>query len=201
MSKVAITGNASGAGVFTIASPNSATDRTLTLPDETGTVVTTASLYPLTSGTAVATTSGTAIDFTGIPSWVKRITMSWSAVGTNGNSGYLLQIGTSGGIQNSGYVGTGTYVGGGAASVNFSSGFRLNTGAATIKLQGIITFTLLDAASGVWCMSASLGNSDVAYMRLSGGYKTLSGTLDRVRITTENGTDIYNSGAANIMYE
>tara|TARA_R110000787_G_scaffold55939_2_gene128790 strand:+ start:383 stop:787 length:405 start_codon:yes stop_codon:yes gene_type:complete len=40
MSKVAITGNASGAGVFTIASPNSATDRTLTLPDETGTVAT-----------------------------------------------------------------------------------------------------------------------------------------------------------------
>ena len=156
---------------------------------------------PLTSGTAAATTSGTSIDFTGIPSWVKRITMSWSAVGTNGGSGYLLQIGTSGGIQNSGYVGTGTYVGGGAASVNFSSGFRLNTGAASIVLQGIITFTLLDAASGVWCMSASLGNSDVAYMRLSGGYKTLSGTLDRVRITTENGTDIYNSGAANIMYE
>ena len=40
MSKVAITGNASGAGVFTIASPNSATDRTLTLPDETGTMAT-----------------------------------------------------------------------------------------------------------------------------------------------------------------
>jgi hypothetical protein len=38
MSKVAITGNASGTGVFTVASPNSNVDRVLTLPDETGTV-------------------------------------------------------------------------------------------------------------------------------------------------------------------
>jgi hypothetical protein len=43
MSKVAITGNASGTGVFTIASPNSNTDRTLNLPDNSGTVLTSAS--------------------------------------------------------------------------------------------------------------------------------------------------------------
>jgi hypothetical protein len=42
MSKVAIIGNASGTGVFTVASPNSNVDRVLTLPDETGTVITTA---------------------------------------------------------------------------------------------------------------------------------------------------------------
>ena len=43
MSKVAIQGNASGTGTFTIAAPNSNTDRTLTLPDEAGTVLTSAS--------------------------------------------------------------------------------------------------------------------------------------------------------------
>ena len=43
MSKVAIAGNASGTGTFTIAAPNSNTDRTLTLPDEAGTVLTSAS--------------------------------------------------------------------------------------------------------------------------------------------------------------
>jgi hypothetical protein len=42
MSKVVITGNASGTGDFTIAAPNSNTNRTLTLPDATGTVLTTA---------------------------------------------------------------------------------------------------------------------------------------------------------------
>jgi hypothetical protein len=40
MSKVSLAGNASGTGIFTIASPNSNTDRTLTLPDNTGTLVT-----------------------------------------------------------------------------------------------------------------------------------------------------------------
>jgi hypothetical protein len=60
MSKVALSGNASGTGTFTIASPNSNTDRTLTLPDNTGTILTTAtagvpvngpafSAYPLAS--------------------------------------------------------------------------------------------------------------------------------------------------------
>jgi len=42
MSKVTIQGDASGTGIFTIASPNSNTDRTLTLPDEAGTIITTA---------------------------------------------------------------------------------------------------------------------------------------------------------------
>ena len=42
MSKVALSGSALGTGTFTIASPNSNTDRTLTLPDQTGTILTTA---------------------------------------------------------------------------------------------------------------------------------------------------------------
>ena len=46
MSKVAIQGNASGTGTFTIAAPNSNTDRTLTLPDEAGTVLTRAAGAP-----------------------------------------------------------------------------------------------------------------------------------------------------------
>jgi len=45
MSKIALQGDASGTGTFTIASPNSNTDRTLTLPDEAGTVLTSASDY------------------------------------------------------------------------------------------------------------------------------------------------------------
>jgi len=43
MSKIALSGNASGTGTFTFASPNSNSDRTLTLPDNTGTIITTGS--------------------------------------------------------------------------------------------------------------------------------------------------------------
>jgi hypothetical protein len=42
MSKIALSGNASGTGTLTIAAPNTSTDRTLTLPDATGTILTTA---------------------------------------------------------------------------------------------------------------------------------------------------------------
>jgi hypothetical protein len=67
MSKVAITGNASGTGTFTLAAPNSNSDRTLTLPDVTGTIVTTGSSpsFPTTIGVGGATpsTSGAGITF------------------------------------------------------------------------------------------------------------------------------------------
>ena len=153
------------------------------------------------AGTAVASTSGTSIDFTSIPSWVKRITVNFDGVSTNGTSIWLIQLGTSGGIQSSGYVGTATYVGGGPASVNFSSGFSVYTGLASITMQGSLTISLLNSSTGTWCLSGLLGNGDVAYVRLSAGSKTLSGTLDRVRITTVNGTDTFDAGSINILYE
>jgi len=60
MSKIALNSNASGTGVFTIASPNSDTDRTLTLPDESGTVLTTANSTILTTSSSIIQNSGPA---------------------------------------------------------------------------------------------------------------------------------------------
>ena len=48
MSLVKIQGNASGTGIFTVAAPNSNTDRTLTLPDNTGTLLSSASTFAAT---------------------------------------------------------------------------------------------------------------------------------------------------------
>jgi hypothetical protein len=53
----------------------------------------------ITSGTAVASTSGTSIDFTSIPLWVKRITVMFAGVSTNGTSPFLVQLGDAGGIE------------------------------------------------------------------------------------------------------
>jgi len=53
MSKVVIAGDASGTGTFTISAPNGNTDRTLVLPDEAGTVLTTASTTVLPKGVPV----------------------------------------------------------------------------------------------------------------------------------------------------
>lgn len=145
MSKISISGNASGTGVFTIASPNSNTDRTLTLPDATGTFVTKASTYiapaELGSGTADNTTflrgdnTWQAISTTPTTAQVLTATAgaSLAAVGTyaflgNTNSATLTPGGTAAGStliysngpgSNGGTVGVGTWLrmgGGGAAS-------------------------------------------------------------------------------------
>lgn len=58
MSKVALSGNASGTGTFTIASPNSNTDRTLNLPDASGTVVTTGSTAAVTQAMLASGVAG-----------------------------------------------------------------------------------------------------------------------------------------------
>ena len=47
----------------------------------------------LQRGTAVASTSGTSVDFTSIPSWVKRITVMFNGVSTSGTSNPLVQLG------------------------------------------------------------------------------------------------------------
>ena len=155
----------------------------------------------VTSGTAVASTSGTSIDFTGIPSWVKRITVMFSGVSTNGTSEYLIQIGTSAGIQTTNYLGQATYTGAGTAGVNFSSGFLVRSDDAAEVHHGMATLCLLDSATGVCVMSSLVGHSNENYMTIAAGAKTLSGILDRVRITTVNGTDTFDAGSINILYE
>ena len=158
----------------------------------------------ITSGTAVASTSGTSIDFTSIPSWVKRITVMFNGVSTSGTSPKIIQLGDSGGVETSGYIGTGTVLGNGSGtSTAMSSGFFASqASAATDVLSGQATISLLDSSTNTWTYSGVFGQSTAtAIIYWSGGAKALSATLDRVRITTVNGTDTFDAGSINIMYE
>ena len=152
----------------------------------------------LTSGTAVASTSGTSIDFTGIPSWVKRITVMFSGVSTNGGSAPLLQIG-SGSVDITGYTSTGSQVyGANLCNITTSTaGYIIFSGGATNLLSGTYVFTLV--SSNTWVGSSVINNS--LNPIFGAGMKSLSGTLDRVRITTVNGTDTFDAGSINILYE
>ena len=201
MSKVVIAGDASGTGTFTISAPNGNTDRTLVLPDEAGTLVTTASLpNPLTLGTAVASTSGTAIDFTGIPSWVKRVTVVLQGISTNGSSAYLVRLGTSGGVVTSGYVSSGNQLNPASSSASSTAGFNFVIDSAGYICTGNIVFN--NISSNTWVASYTLSLTGVATgSAIGGGHINLGATLDRVRITTVNGTDTFDAGSINIMYE
>jgi hypothetical protein len=165
-----------------------------------GTPTTGASL--ITSGTAQATTSGTSKDFTGIPSWVKRITVMFNGVSSNGTSYFQLRLGTASGIEATGYTGqlielintsavTGT---------SLSTGFGASAYVASASTySGTMVLTLV--SGNVWVCNGSISAYTYNGACLTTGTKTLGGTLDRVRITTVNGTDTFDAGSINILYE
>lgn len=211
MSLVKISGNASGTGTLTIAAPNTNTDYTLTLPQATTTIVGTDATQTLTnktiqggaitSGTAVASTSGTSIDFTGIPSWVKRITVMFSGVSTNGTSNIQLQLGDSGGIENTSYDSRSANIDGtnATSTATLTSGFLLKTSvAAASTYTGQIV--IVNISSNLWVCSSSVAAAN-GLSSFQNGTKTLSDTLTQVRITTVNGTDTFDAGTINILYE
>lgn len=152
-------------------------------------------------GTAVATTSGTAVDFTGIPSWAKRITVMLNAVSTNGTSSPTLRVGTSSGIVSAGYTSDTTSTTGSSVSgSNTTSGVNLVASGhlASYSYSGIITLVLID--TNVWVITGISNIYQVATCNYSSKV-ILSATLDRLRITTINGTDTFDTGSINIMYE
>jgi hypothetical protein len=186
---VEIQGSTSGSII--VAAPAVAGSNTQTLVAATGT------LAPLIAGTAVASTSGTSIDFTSIPSWVKRITVMFSGVSTSGTSNIQIQLGDSGGIENTGYVSTASTNGTSLAAS--TAGFITSgTTAAATTVNGWYAICLVN--SNNWAGGGSLARAD-GNMNNAGGAKTLSDVLTQVRITTVNGTDTFDAGSINILYE
>lgn len=152
---------------------------------------------------AVATTSGTSIDFTSIPAGVTRITVNLNGVSTSGTAIPYLQLGDSGGVETTGYLGTRTVLAN-AAAVTVSSetaAFAWGGGSAANVFHGSLVLTLVNAATNVWVCSGNIAYSNATGLTIVAGSKPLSATLDRVRLTTSNGTDTFDAGSANISWE
>ena len=219
MSSAKLQGGASGTGSVTLLAPNTNNTDVLTLPDVAAdTLVGAAATQTLTnktlgsglvagasyltSGTAVASTSGTSIDFTSIPSWVKRITVMFDGVSTSGTSPTQIQLG-AGSVDATSYVANVMSTQAAVSTSGGTTGFYLtvsvNVSAAT-AVQGSFVLTLLGSNTwtGVGSLARDTGNTTMFF---SAGSKTLSGTLDRVRITTVNGTDTFDAGSINILWE
>jgi hypothetical protein len=148
------------------------------------------------------TTSGTSIDFTAIPSWVKEITIQFAGVSTSGTSNLIIQLGDSGGVEAAGYLGASSNLSNGAAIAvsNYTTGFGINSGAAANVLHGAVRITLEDAANFTWIASGVLAVDNAAATFLTAGSKSTSAALDRVRITTVGGADTFDAGAISILY-
>lgn len=191
----------SSGGSVEINPPTTASNFTATMPAGTGNVVVAGINSAITAATAQASTSGTSIDFTSIPSWVKRITVMLSGVSTSGSSLLLVRVGTSGGIVSTGYDSTANAGIIAGQYQNITSAFCITYNAgATSRFKGAIVLT--NITGNTWVQTGLTSDSVVNLVNTqSSGDVTLSGTLDRVRITTVNGTDTFDAGSINILYE
>lgn len=179
------------------------TNKTLTSPTLNSPTINTPTMggSVITLGTSQASTSGTEVPFTGIPSWVNRVTVMFSGVSTNGTSVIIIQLGTSSGYETTGYLGSaGGQAGGAAGTTTFTTGFGLNASSTAANTRnGAVTISRL--TGNTWVASGTTGNSDAAVVAYVGGSKALAAALDRVRVTTVNGTDAFDAGTINILYE
>lgn len=162
-------------------------------------------VYPSTDGSQlqvpIATTSGTSVSYTGIPSGIKKVTIHLMGVSTNGVSGLAIQIGPSGGVETTGYVSScnnfsTSAVGGTTDTTQFVITGSLS--ASTEAMSGHVTLMLSDPSTNTWTQSGTIGRTIGA---ISGGYKAIAGALSQLSIKSLNGTDTFDAGSVNISYE
>jgi len=203
--------NGSSSGYVELDVPADAGSHTLTLPDGGGSSGQylqtngsgalswqTVSASNLTRATAVASTSGTEIAFESLPSGIRRITVMVADLSTNGSSEMIVQLGDSGGYETSGYssktLDTGTTL------ESSSDGFKLSTDmGATHVYHGAFYIDNIDG--NTWVCTGQMSRSDGGNFYRTAGSKALSAECDRIRLTTQGGSDTFDAGTVNIMYE
>ncbi len=167
---------------------------TLTLPTFNGTV------GLLVSGTSVASTSGTSIDFTDIPAGVRRITVMYSGISVNGTANLIIQVG-AGSVTTSGYTSTLSLAVNATLSTTTSTSGLVFASAANAVFAYSGQLILSTLGSNRWVCSVNTNEDSSARAMFGAGSITLGGALDRVRFTTTTGTDAFDAGTINILYE
>jgi hypothetical protein len=195
------TGSITGISTITGLPPGGLPDNCITDADIAYYTITPLKLaQPMTLVAQVNTNNGGAVNFTGIPNWVKRITILLDGVSINSTTVPLVRIATSTGFVDSGYVSGGTFLPAGAGAVYHTSttGFVIPAASASAVHSGIIQ--ICNISSNTWIYSYAGVNTGESASSVAGGTKSLSAILDRVRITT-NSANQFQSGAISIMYE
>lgn len=147
------------------------------------------------NNSAAVTASGTAVDFTGIPSWVKKITIMFSEISTNGTSRVQFLLGTVGGIKVGSYKFVGSTNG---ANLTATSGFVTpGTSAADLK-SGVYELKLL--GDNIWMLLGAATADGTSNTTVVTGSKSLGDVLTQLRMTTVNGTDIFDAGTISISW-
>jgi hypothetical protein len=193
MASLVLSGDTSGS--ITVSAPAVAGSTTQTLVNVTGT------LAPIVSGTASTTTGGTSVDFSNIPSWVKRITLVMRGVSLSATANFLVQIGTGGTATTSGYTGAFAVITSAPVSScsAISTGFTLGANSAATSMNCFLT--IVNLTGNNWVANGGFAETLGARAGYVTGSVGLAGTLDFIRVTTTS-TDTFDvNGGINIIYE
>ena len=196
MSSIVLSGDTSG--TVTVAVPAVAGTNTVTIPAVTGTAVVSGQNSAITAATAL-TASGSSVDFTSVPSWVKRITVilnniSFAAAGT-----LKIRIG-AGSLSTSGYSSIGSVFNNGPAITisSVTDGVSaVSSSSGTTQIIGQAVLTLIN--TNEWVCAGSFGRITDNLSVITQGSITLGGTLDRVSLVATTST--FDAGTVNIFYE
>lgn len=144
--------------------------------------------------------SGIQVDFTGIPTWANRITVTGAGLSTNGTANIALRVG-DGTFVGTGYLGAITTIAGATpATTNITASCPLLTG---VTAAGVFRFTctITRHDGNTWVFSGGGSLSNTATTCAFHSEITLSGALDRVRVFTANATDTFDLGTLAIAWE
>ena len=162
-------------------------------------------IYSANNGVAQSPVGTTVCDFTGIPSWVKKITIIVSGAGMSTGSYIQIQVGDSTSFKNTGYLNYTSYAGSSGGSTSSTTGIVIESGtpASTGLIYGRANLFLLDSNTNTWVGDSLVGlnAAGAPFTFQAGGVApALTGTLTRVRVTSVNGTDTFNSGTRFQMF-
>jgi hypothetical protein len=154
-------------------------------------------------GSKVAT--GSTVNFSGFPSWTKKITVAYSAVQTTGTSGQTnLYLGTASGIETTGYAGTGGFwqsAGNGQVlNGSYSSGFFLDAYTTNTNVRHGL-YTLINLSGNTWVLGGFGATSEVVSLATANGTKTLSGVLTQIQFGIYGGAGTFSTGNFVAYYE
>lgn len=155
------------------------------------------------SGPVSQTLSGTAVDFTAIPSWAKRLRVGFNGASLNAATAIMAQLGTAAGIVSGGYGGAvAVTVNGGVSAVNLSTGVDLDNPSgpdASMVYSGLLEFEHM--GGNVWAFKSTISRTDNTRQTSTSGAVALPGGLTTLRLTSHNGTASFDAGTASLTYE
>ena len=153
-------------------------------------------------GVGISSIGGvTELDFTGIPSWAKRITVMFRNISTNGTSPILIRLGDSSGFATTNYESSGSNITTSATAITGSTAGLILQSAAAAAASYTGNIVITNITTTFWTSTGLLWHSTNTAHSTSAGYSTLGSALTSIRITTAGGTNLFDGGNVNIMYE